>query len=149
MNLTIFKIRGLFIFLYVFPSCSFIGSKDIYLKSTLNWENHQTYIPSLSTVNNSPYNRFLGYFITTFVLLCCGIGHLVVRKVVEIIFLPSRKIDFVDLLSVSNISVFILDNSLHGYYIHGQSPSGKADINVDELLRSLEEEGQGKVRNRG
>ena len=86
---------------------------------------------------------------TTFVLLMCGIGHLAVRKVFELFLMPNAKTNFIDLLSVSNMSVFILDSSLHGYYIHGQSPSGKADINVDELLKSLEEEGQGNVRNRG
>ena len=79
----------------------------------------------------------------------CGLGHIAVRKILEVILIPHPKTDFMDLLSVANMSVFILDQSLHGYYIHGQSPSGKADINVDELLKSLEEEGQGKVRNRG
>lgn len=82
-------------------------------------------------------------------LILCGVCHLIVRKVLELVFLPHPKTEFMDLLSVANLSVFILDTSLHGYYIHGQSPSGRADINVDELLKSLEEEGQGKVRNRG
>jgi len=57
--------------------------------------------------------------------------------------------EFVDLCCVSNISVFILDSSLHGYYIHGQSPAGKADSNIDELLRFLDDEGKGKVKTRG
>lgn len=64
-------------------------------------------------------------------------------------FLPSIKIDFIDLLTNANLSIFILDTSLHGYYIHGQSPSGKSDTNIDELLKSHEEEAMGKVRNRG
>jgi meckelin len=79
----------------------------------------------------------------------CGLGHIVARKILENIFIPHPRTDFIDLLSVANMSVFILDQSLHGYYIHGQSPSGKADMNMDELLKTLEEEGQGKVRNRG
>lgn len=55
---------------------------------------------------------------------------------------------FMDLLSVSNISLFILDSSLHGYYVHGQSPSGKADTSIEELLNFLDEESQGKGKNR-
>ena len=54
-----------------------------------------------------------------------------------------------DLCSVSNISVFILDQSLHGYYVHGQSPAAKSDSNMDELLRFLEDESGGRVRSRG
>lgn len=125
------------------------GSKTNNLISTLDWISLQSYVPNLNRQNNSPLNRILGYFITTFILLMCGFCHIVLRKILENILIPHPKTDFIDLLSVANMSVFILDQSLHGYYIHGQSPSGKADMNVDELLKTLEEEGQGKVRNRG
>jgi len=30
--------------------------------------------------------------------------------------------DFVDLCAVTNTSVFIFDQDLHGYYIHGENP---------------------------
>ena len=64
-------------------------------------------------------------------------------------WIPLKKTEFLDLCSVANISIFILDEMLHGYYIHGQCPFGKADSNLDELLRFLEEEGKGKIRGRG
>lgn len=81
-------------------------------------------------------------------MVLCGLGHIIYVKIFQCIT-PQKKQDFVDLCSVSNVSVFILDQSLHGYYIHGQSPSGKADTNMDELLNFLEEEGAGKVKGRG
>ena len=45
--------------------------------------------------------------------------------------------------------MLILQDSLRGYYIHGQSPLGKADVTLQELIRFLEEEGKGKIKGRG
>ena len=63
--------------------------------------------------------------------------------------LEKKITEFLDLSSVANISTFILVDSLRGYYVHGQSPLGKADINFTELLKFLEEEGKGKIKGRG
>lgn len=54
-----------------------------------------------------------------------------------------------DSLSICNTSLLILDSSLHGYYVHGQSPAGKSDSSMEELLNFLEEESEGKSKNRG
>ena len=48
--------------------------------------------------------------------------------------------NFVDLCVVSNISILILDDSLHGYYIHGVTPLTKADMALEELHSGLSEE---------
>jgi meckelin len=48
--------------------------------------------------------------------------------------------NFVDLCSVSNISVFILDQNHHGYYIHGRSPHGITDVNLKDMIMNLERE---------
>lgn len=87
------------------------------------------------------------HFLGTFILICIGIAFILVKFVLNVV-LPSRKTMFMDLLSVSNISLFILDSSLHGYYVHGQSPSGKADASFEELLAFLDEESEGKAKNR-
>ena len=60
-----------------------------------------------------------------------------------------KIINFVDLCSVANISVFILDQSLHGYYIHGRSPNGKTDVNMKELLMNLYREANAMSGTRG
>ena len=57
--------------------------------------------------------------------------------------------NFIDLCAISNISVLILDEFLHGYYIHGVSPNGYAELGLDELLESLNKEASGKSRSRG
>jgi len=48
--------------------------------------------------------------------------------------------NFIDLCSVSNISVFILDQNRHGYYIHGRSPHGTTDVNMKDMIMNLERE---------
>jgi meckelin len=96
----------------------------------------------------SPENYILRHFVGTFILLSSGIGHLLINYCFQLCF-PLNTQNFIDLCCVSNISVFILDESLHGYYIHGNSPAGKADLNLDEILVALEEEGNGKVKGRG
>ena len=52
----------------------------------------------------------------------------------------NRLLQFVDLLSLSNISVLVLDEPCHGYYIHGRSVHGHSDVNMDELNRNLKRE---------
>ena len=41
--------------------------------------------------------------------------------------------DFVDLCSVANISIFIVDDNLHGYYIHGENPFGFSEGSAEHL----------------
>ena len=50
---------------------------------------------------------------------------------------------------MSNISVFILDQNQHGYYIHGRSPNGTTDVNMKELLMSLYREANAMSGTRG
>jgi meckelin len=49
-------------------------------------------------------------------------------------------LNFVDLCSVANISVIIFNEDLNGYYIHGKSPYGAADVNSLNLRLNLEGE---------
>jgi len=56
--------------------------------------------------------------------------------------------------SVSNISVLILDEEYHGYYIHGKAPwansgQGGSDVPLPELKKRLDEEIEGKQKQRG
>jgi hypothetical protein len=46
-----------------------------------------------------------------------------------------------DLCSVSNISVLIMDSYYHGYYIHGEAPWIHSDLVLSQLKKKLDEEG--------
>ena len=55
-------------------------------------------------------------------------------------FLSHKLRQFVDLCSVSNVSVFILSRKLFGYYIHGKSVHGNADTDMRRLNANLKKE---------
>ena len=92
------------------------------------FENWCNYDPSLSLEpTNSPNSYILKYFLGTILLFVIGYVQYLVRIIFKFIIpLPSQ--DFVDLCSVTNISVFIFDSDIHGFYIHGESPAGQADV---------------------
>ena len=52
-------------------------------------------------------------------------------------FFEHKIRQFVDLCSVSNISVFIMSRRLYGFYIHGRSVHGHADTNMREMNQNL------------
>ena len=58
-------------------------------------------------------------------------------------------VNFIDLCSISNISVFILQNNQYGYYIHGESPHSVADVNMKEMMMHLERESEQLIGRRG
>ena len=64
-------------------------------------------------------------------------------------FIGDQIVNFIDLCSVSNISVFILDQGLHGYYIHGRSPHGTTDVNIRDMIRNLARESNSMSGTRG
>ena len=114
-----------------------------------HWNQFAQMSPNVAWVEHSPENMFLRHFITTFVLVVTGLVQYFLRRILNLILIPLKKNEFLDLCSVANISVIILDDKLHGYYIHGQSPFGKADTNFVDLIQFLEEERKGKIRGRG
>ncbi|CAF2968602.1 unnamed protein product [Rotaria sp. Silwood2] len=80
----------------------------------------------------------------TAVGFCILLGTALIQYLVYTIFyqriVEDKIINFIDLCAVSNISVFILDENYHGYYIHGRSPHGMTDVNMKEILINLHRE---------
>jgi meckelin len=64
-------------------------------------------------------------------------------------FIEDRLLNFIDLCSVSNISVFILTDNQYGYYIHGRSPHGTTDVNMRDMIMNLERESKQMSGTRG
>eukprot|EP00484_Ammonia_sp_Unknown_P026519 CAMPEP_0197030108 /NCGR_PEP_ID=MMETSP1384-20130603/9408_1 /TAXON_ID=29189 /ORGANISM="Ammonia sp." /LENGTH=829 /DNA_ID=CAMNT_0042459391 /DNA_START=606 /DNA_END=3095 /DNA_ORIENTATION=- len=58
-------------------------------------------------------------------------------------------IDLVDLASLANISIFILDLRYHGFYIHGKSVHQHADTSLEEINRNMENERKQLCKSRG
>ena len=88
----------------------------------------------ISFANSSPPHILLRHCLGTFILFIAGVAQYVLRRVIQP-WMPTPTTEFLDLCSVANVSVLILQDSLRGYYIHGQSPLGKADTTLQELIR--------------
>ena len=56
---------------------------------------------------------------------------------------------FIDQCTVANISIFILDEKYHGYYLHGSSPYEFADCSMMTMLEQMEKEENGFMVKRG
>ena len=64
-------------------------------------------------------------------------------------FVEDKVINFLDLCSMSNISVFILIENLYGYYLHGRSPHGVADVDMKGMLTNFKREKEELIGRRG
>uniref|UniRef100_A0A673LSD5 Meckelin-like n=1 Tax=Sinocyclocheilus rhinocerous TaxID=307959 RepID=A0A673LSD5_9TELE len=64
-------------------------------------------------------------------------------------FVEDKIRQFVDLCSISNISVLLLSHRCFGYYIHGRSVHGHADTNMDEMNTNLKREAENLCGQRG
>uniref|UniRef100_A0AAQ4RSA5 Transmembrane protein 67 n=1 Tax=Gasterosteus aculeatus aculeatus TaxID=481459 RepID=A0AAQ4RSA5_GASAC len=64
-------------------------------------------------------------------------------------FVEDKIRQFVDLCSISNVSVLLLSHRCFGYYIHGRSVHGHADTNMEEMNNNLNRESESLCGQRG
>lgn len=64
-------------------------------------------------------------------------------------FTEPKPDEFIDMCTIAKVSVFILDERYHGYYLHCRSPYPAADGNMIELVHQLEQESKGLTTDRG
>ena len=124
----------------------------VFLLDGLGWDELSLAQPTSdvgNTENNtSPKNPVLRYFLTCSLLLIIMYTQFIIRKVMST-HMATPVQNFIDLCSIANVSVMVLDEFLHGYYIHGVSPNGTSETGLDELLENLNKEASGKSRARG
>ncbi|CAK9813687.1 TMEM67 [Anthophora plagiata] len=63
--------------------------------------------------------------------------------------ITNRMQEFVNLCSTANISVFILPFNYYGFYIHGRSVHGFADVDLPTLINNLQMEKSNLCAHRG
>ncbi|XP_076112599.1 meckelin-like [Mytilus galloprovincialis] len=64
-------------------------------------------------------------------------------------FVEDKVRQFVDLCSMSNISVFVMAHAQFGYYVHGKSVHGKADTNMGDMFDMMRREEEDLCGKRG
>lgn len=84
------------------------------------------------------------FFVTAIVMYAIGICQYMLKYALKIWF-PLPFEEFTDLCSISNISVLMFMEDQKGYYIHGRSPYGQAEVSSSDLIKSLEYEMTGQA----
>ena len=102
--------------------------------------------PNFSVTNNElqPINMFLNYFLCAFIILCISAVQYVLYLLSNV-FNDSLLSKFTDLCTVSNVSVLMMTEHVHGYYIHGQAPWMRSDLPISWLKAELDKERRGKL----
>jgi len=112
------------------------------IKNAARWQ------PNLSTEDTSPlYNPLVMFGISTGIWIAIIVGQLLIRRIASIF--QGGMTDFIDICSLSNVSVLILDEPCHGYYIHGQAPGGTGDCSGTLMNQRLKQEKEGLLLKRG
>uniref|UniRef100_H0WLV8 Transmembrane protein 67 n=1 Tax=Otolemur garnettii TaxID=30611 RepID=H0WLV8_OTOGA len=140
---TVRKINSLFQVLTVLFFLEVVGFKNLALmdsSSSLSRSPH-SYI--------APYSRILRYAVSAALWLVIGIIQIVFFGIFYERFIEDKIRQFVDLCSMSNISVFLLSHKCFGYYIHGRSVHGHADTNMEEMNMNLKREAENLCSQRG
>ncbi|XP_054637877.1 meckelin-like [Dunckerocampus dactyliophorus] len=101
--------------------------------------------PQVSTPSHS---RILRYGLAATLWLCIGFLQVIFSVFYEIC-VDDKIRQFVDLCSISNISVLLLPHRCFGYYIHGRSVHGHADTNMEEMNNNLRREAESRCGRRG
>ncbi|XP_060717623.1 meckelin isoform X1 [Tachysurus vachellii] len=95
------------------------------------------------------YSRILRYGVAAAVWLCIGFIQIIFFSVFYERFVEDKIRQFVDLCSISNVSVLLLSLRCFGYYIHGRSVHGHADTNMEEMNSNLKREAENLCGQRG
>ncbi|XP_074843042.1 meckelin [Carettochelys insculpta] len=97
----------------------------------------------------APWSRILRFGVSSVLWLVIAMLQIIFFAVFYERFVEDKIRQFVDLCSMSNISVFLLSHRCFGYYIHGRSVHGHADTNMEEMNMNLKREAENLCSQRG
>ncbi|CAE8623196.1 unnamed protein product [Polarella glacialis] len=118
------------------------------------WKDSARWFPQSSSdaangaATTAPFNPFLQFALGISVYMFIIAVQLVGQRILSI-WMGHDLNNFVDACSVANVSVIILDEPFHGYYIHGKAPSSRGDWSHTELTKVLHDEDKGIGFSRG
>ncbi|XP_069822408.1 meckelin-like isoform X2 [Dendropsophus ebraccatus] len=128
------KLSPLFQLFMVLLLLEVVGLKNIATKD-LNLDLN----PSAGTYQ-APMSIILRFGMSASMWLAIGIVQILFFIFIYERFFEDKIKQFVDLCSLSNVSVFILTHKCYGYYIHGRSVHGQADVSMEGMLDNLRKE---------
>lgn len=119
----------------------------LFFLKVVDLEKYATY--DVNCCNGSPASYVCRFAISIFLYLSLVGVQLVFRLFIYERYIEYRLQQFIDLCSMSNISVFILQQPLYGYYIHGRSVHGFADSDLRTFYEQLKREEEDLCAHRG
>ncbi|XP_032813422.2 meckelin isoform X1 [Petromyzon marinus] len=99
--------------------------------------------------DEASWSRILRFGVASSVWLVVGAVQVIFNTIIYERFVEDKIRQFVDLCSMSNISILILENRCFGYYIHGRSVHGRADTNMEDMHANLKKEEENLCSQRG
>ena len=121
----------------------------VFFMEGVGWRYWSAHDPDFSDdITDSVLNKYTMFCISVLVLMIIGSIQYIIKRGFSFLF-PMDMHNFVDLCSVTNISVFLFDQRIHGYYIHGESTGGQADVSFNDLKDYIDREENGEARHRG
>ncbi|XP_061421558.1 meckelin isoform X2 [Lethenteron reissneri] len=99
--------------------------------------------------DEASWSRILRFGVASSVWLIVGAVQVIFNTIIYERFVEDKIRQFVDLCSMSNISILILENRCFGYYIHGRSVHGRADTNMEDMHVNLKKEEENLCSQRG
>lgn len=128
--------------LQVFRKCdiqfSLIGV--LILLKVFNLRNLASVKPDLSDLTPGTNSAILLFAADSICWIIVIFGQLLFRYIFYDRFYRNRVNQYVDILSLANISLLVFDEHCHGYYIHGKSVHATADTDMEELNNYLMKE---------
>ena len=118
----------------------------------LDWQNMCVIEPTLATDDPKPYQvqSMLLRFALAAILMCVIVLCQVVYKIVwHHNYVEHPILQFVDLLTMANMSIILLDDECSGYYLHGRSLMTFSDTSMQELMAQMRREEEMQVSARG
>jgi meckelin len=119
----------------------------------LGLDNNKENQPDLNELNNPqdsfPTNMVLRFANTTFLWLALSLfQYLWFYFVYDAYISEPIEQKFIDFCTILKISIFMLDERYHGYYVHCHSSIQYADINMLEVIQMLSKEENGLLMDR-
>lgn len=107
----------------------------------LKLENNATQQPDLNNLQDGRLNVVLRFANTSWFWFVMSLSQLLWKYFIyeRYITEPKEQI-FIDMCTIAKISLIVLDEPYHGYYLHCRSPHQYADGNMAELVSMLHKE---------
>ncbi|XP_068117689.1 meckelin-like [Hyperolius riggenbachi] len=128
------KLSPLFQLFLVLLLLEVVGLKNITAKD-LNLDLN----PAVGTYL-SPWSIILRFGIAASMWLAVGLVQVLFFIFIYERFVEDKIKQFTDLCSLSNVSVLVLTHKCYGYYIHGRSVHGQADVSMEVMMDNLRKE---------